>query len=99
MSEVENWLHSIGAGSLARFFYEDGFKTLEAVRNMHQSDIDRIVDRNGYIALLNEAIDSLSYGEGAQYFVPAPRAVSFIGNFYFLCLNFVISWDLVGSIF
>lgn len=78
MTEVEEWLHSIGAGALTRFFYEDGFTSLEAVRNMRQSDIDNIVDRNGYISLLTEAIDSLNYGEGAQYYVPPPRAVSFI---------------------
>lgn len=80
MSEVEEWLHSIGAGALTRFFFEDGFTSLEAVRNMRQSDIDNIVDRHGYINVLNEAIDSLNYGEGANFYVPPPRAVSFIGT-------------------
>ncbi len=81
MSEVEQWLHSLGAGALYRYFIEDGFTTLDHVRNMRQSDIDAIVDRNGYMVILNEGIDMLnnSYGSRA-YSVPPPRAVSFIGD-------------------
>jgi hypothetical protein len=85
MSEVEQWLESIGAAPLYRYFCEDGLTTLDSVRNMRQSDIDAIVDRRGYMVLLNEEIDLLnSYNTGGygsnSYHVPAPRAVSFIGH-------------------
>jgi len=84
MAEVEQWLESFGAGALYRYFAEDGFTTLDSVRNMRQSDIDAIVDRRGYMVLLNEEIDLLnSYNNGYgnnNYQVPAPRAVSFIGH-------------------
>lgn len=88
MSEVEEWLESIGAGALYKFFLEDGFTSLEAVRQMRQSDIDAIVDRKGYMIILNEGIDNLGYNNnnnaGNSYYsyqaVPAPRAVSFFGD-------------------
>jgi hypothetical protein len=82
MSEVEHWLHSLGAGALYRYFVEDGFTTLDDVRTMRQSDIDAIVDRNGFMVILNEGIDMLNNsGYGSRsYSVPPPRAVSFIGE-------------------
>lgn len=76
MSEVQQWLQSIGAGALYNYFIEDGFTTLDAVRHMRQSDIDAIVDRRGYMIILNEGIDNLN----SNYQIPAPRAVSFIGE-------------------
>jgi hypothetical protein len=76
-SEVEQWLYSIGAQELFDYFLEDGFSSLEAVRQMRQSDIDAIVDRKGYMILLNEAIDRLNFGDAYNTnFVPVPRAVS-----------------------
>lgn len=74
-SEVQEWLSSIGAGELYSYFVQDGFTSLEAVRHMRQSDIDAIVDRKGYMIILNEEIDNLNYSGN----VPAPRAVSFLG--------------------
>lgn len=61
-SEVEDWLISIGLQNLYHFFVEDGFTSLDAVRNMRQADIDAIVDRHGYMIILNEEIDKLNYG-------------------------------------
>jgi len=78
MSEVQQWLQSIGAGALYDYFIEDGFTSLDAVRRMRQSDIDSIVDRRGYMIILNEGIDNLNYNGHHQ--IPAPRAVSFLGE-------------------
>ena len=64
-SEVEEWLYSIGLPELYSYFEEDGFTTLDKVRRMRQSDIDAIVDRNGYMIILNEEIDRLNYAEVA----------------------------------
>lgn len=61
-SEVEEWLYSIGLEELYPYFHADGFTTLESVRQMRQSDIDAIVDRKGYMILLNEEIDRLAIG-------------------------------------
>ena len=60
--EVQDWLYSIGLDHLYDYFIQDGFTTLDAVRNMRQSDIDAIVDRHGYMVVLNEEIDKLAYG-------------------------------------
>ena len=60
-TEVEDWLYSIGLQELIKYFLEDGFNTLEAVRQMRQTDIDAIVDRRGYMVILNEEIDKLNY--------------------------------------
>jgi len=60
-SEVEDWLISIGLAHLFPYFIEDGFTNLESVRNMRQADIDSIVDRHGYMIILNEEIDKLNY--------------------------------------
>ena len=60
-SEVEEWLYSIGLQHLFAYFEEDGFRTLNDVRLMRQSDIDAIVDRHGYMIILNEEIDRLNY--------------------------------------
>ena len=76
-SEVEKWLYSIGAPELFDYFLEDGFTTLDAVRRMRQSDIDAIVDRKGFIIMLNEGIDRLNYELSH-----APRAVSCIADSY-----------------
>lgn len=62
-SEVEEWLYSIGLQELYVYFEQDGFVTLDAVRQMRQSDIDAIVDRNGIMIILNEEIDKLNYGD------------------------------------
>lgn len=62
-SEVEEWLYSIGLEELYNYFVEDGFTSLDAVRRMRQSDIDAIVDRKGYMIILNEEIDRLNYGD------------------------------------
>jgi tryptophanase len=62
-SEVEEWLYSIGLPELYSSFVEDGFTTLDSIKRMRQSDIDSIVDRNGYMVVLNEEIDRLNYGE------------------------------------
>lgn len=59
-SEVEEWLISIGLHNLYPYFIEDGFTTLEHVRSMRQADIDAIVDRNGFMIILNEEIDKLN---------------------------------------
>lgn len=64
-SEVEEWLYSIGLDELYPYFHADGFTTLESVRQMRQSDIDAIVDRKGYMLVLNEEIDRLGYGGAA----------------------------------
>lgn len=64
-SEVEEWLYSIGLEELYPYFHHDGFTTLESVRQMRQSDIDAIVDRKGFMLLLNEEIDRLNYGAPA----------------------------------
>lgn len=61
-SEVEDWLISIGLQHLFSYFIEDGYTTLDSVRNMRQADIDAIVDRHGYMIILNEEIDKLNYG-------------------------------------
>jgi hypothetical protein len=61
--EVQDWLYSIGLDHLYDYFIQDGFTTLESVRNMRQSDIDSIVDRHGYMVVLNEEIDRLNYGD------------------------------------
>ena len=79
-SEVEKWLYSIGAPELFDFFLEDGFTTLDAVRRMRQSDIDAIVDRKGFIIMLNEGIDRLNY-ELSHVSHSAPRAVSYIDSY------------------
>ena len=60
--EVNDWLYSIGLEHLYDYFVQDGFTSLEAVKNMRQSDIDAIVDRHGYMVILNEEIDKLHYG-------------------------------------
>lgn len=60
--DVHEWLYSIGLDHLFDYFIEDGFTTLDSVRNMRQSDIDAIVDRHGYMVVLNEEIDRLNYG-------------------------------------
>lgn len=59
-SEVEDWLISIGLHGLYPYFIEDGLTTLDAVRSMRQADIDAIVDRNGFMIILNEEIDKLN---------------------------------------
>lgn len=61
-ADVHDWLYTIGLDHLFDFFIQDGFTTLESVRNMRQSDIDAIVDRHGYMVILNEEIDKLNYG-------------------------------------
>ncbi|RNA09592.1 hypothetical protein BpHYR1_007124 [Brachionus plicatilis] len=61
-SEVEEWLYSIGLEDLYDSFLEDGFTSLDSVRRMRQSDIDAIVDRRGFMNILNEEIDRLNYG-------------------------------------
>lgn len=60
-TEVEEWLYSIGLEELYPYFHADGFTTLESVRQMRQSDIDAIVDRKGFMLLLNEEIDRLNF--------------------------------------
>jgi hypothetical protein len=67
-SEVEEWLYTIGLPHLYDYFVEDGFNTLEKVRHMRQSDIDAIVDRNGYMIILNEEIDRLNYEDGYNHY-------------------------------
>lgn len=86
-SEVEEWLYSIGLEDLYPLFHADGFTTLESVRQMRQSDIDAIVDRKGYMLILNEEIDRLAASpasaraislapERAQSHYDQPRAQS-----------------------
>jgi hypothetical protein len=60
VSEVEEWLYSIGLDDLYPYFHQDGFTTLDAVRQMRQSDIDAIVDRKGLMVVLNDEIDRLN---------------------------------------
>ena len=60
-SEVEEWLYAIGLPELYPYFLDEGFDSLEKVRRMRQTDIDAIVDRKGYITLLNEEIDRLNF--------------------------------------
>ena len=72
-SEVEEWLYSIGLPELYSYFIEDGFTSLDAVRRMRQSDIDAIVDRKGYMIILNEEIDKLNYPGYAAVPVPQTR--------------------------
>jgi hypothetical protein len=75
VNEVEDWLYSIGLEHLYIYFVEDGLTTLNQVRNMRQSDIDAIVDRNGYMLILNEEIDKLnSFYESQAKIVNNPRA-------------------------
>jgi hypothetical protein len=73
--EVREWLYTIGLDHLYDYFIQDGFTTLDSVRNMRQSDIDAIVDRHGYMVVLNEEIDRLNYGD-AMPIAPA-AAVSY----------------------
>lgn len=75
-SEVEEWLYSIGLEDLYDSFLEDGFNSLEAVRHMRQSDIDAIVDRRGYMNVLNEEIDKLNYGDSLPPIAPTPARES-----------------------
>jgi len=70
LNEVEEWLLSIGLQHLYIYFIEDGFTTLHKVRNMRQSDIDAIVDRNGYMLILNEEIDRLNNFYDNQIILP-----------------------------
>jgi hypothetical protein len=81
VNEVEEWLTSIGLQHLFIYFIEDGFSSLNQVRKMRQSDIDAIVDRNGYMLILNEEIDKLNYIE-SQLQVPkyGQREKSYIDN-------------------
>ena len=71
-SEVEEWLYSIGLEDLYNSFAEDGFTSLESVRRMRQSEIDAIVDRRGYMNILNEEIDRLNYSDSLPPIAPAP---------------------------
>jgi hypothetical protein len=65
--EVYDWLFAIGLDHLYDYFVQDGFTSLESVKNMRQSDIDAIVDRHGYMVILNEEIDKLHYsGSGSR---------------------------------
>ena len=75
-SEVEDWLISIGLQHLFHFFIEDGFTNLESVRNMRQADIDSIVDRHGYMIILNEEIDKLNYTPVSHDAQPSYRSSS-----------------------
>lgn len=76
-SEVEEWLYSIGLEELYPYFHADGFTTLESVRQMRQSDIDAIVDRKGYMLMLNEEIDRLNFsGSGRATSLAPERAGS-----------------------
>lgn len=83
-TEVEEWLSQIGLDELYNYFVQDGFTTLDSVRRMRQSDIDAIVDRRGYMIILNEEIDRLNYGDAnANSYNPAPldrssRAASYV---------------------
>jgi hypothetical protein len=61
-SAVEEWLYAIGLPELYPYFLEEGFDTLEKIKHMRQTDIDLIVDRRGYIPVLNEEIDRLNFG-------------------------------------
>ena len=61
-SEVEEWLYAIGLPELYPYFLDEGFDTLDKVKRMRQTDIDAIVDRRGYIPVLNEEIDRLNFG-------------------------------------
>ena len=81
-SEVEEWLYSIGLPELYVYFEEDGFNTLDKVRRMRQSDIDAIVDRNGYMIILNEEIDRLNYAEPISYTSSALNNASNNGTSY-----------------
>lgn len=63
-SEVEEWLYTIGLPELSNYFLEDGFTTIDQVKRMRQSDIDAIIDRNGYMLCLNEEIDRLVLAPG-----------------------------------
>jgi len=74
-SEVEEWLYAIGMPELSEYFLEDGFTSLDQVRRMRQGDIDSIIDRNGYMLVLNDEIDRLNYGGaegGALTSLPPP---------------------------
>jgi hypothetical protein len=75
-SEVEEWLYQIGLPELSNYFLEDGFTTIDQVRRMRQSDIDAIVDRNGYMLILNEEIDKLNYSGAGSADYHATRAAS-----------------------
>lgn len=75
-SEVEEWLYSIGLEDLYDSFIEDGFTSIEAIRRMRQSDIDAIVDRRGYMNILNEEIDKLNYGDSLPPMAPIRESAS-----------------------
>jgi hypothetical protein len=81
-TEVEEWLYTIGLPHLYDYFVEDGFNTLEKVRRMRQSDIDAIVDRNGYMIILNEEIDRLNYEDGYNHY-PSDHNESHRAGSYF----------------
>lgn len=74
-SEVEEWLYSIGLPQLYPYFMAEGFDTLDKIRNMRQSDIDAIVDRNGYMMILNEEIDRLNFNNVVDRFDPSSGAL------------------------
>ena len=59
-SDVEEWLYAIGLSELYSYFLDEGIDTLDKVRRMRQTDIDAIVDRKGYIPVLNDEIDRLN---------------------------------------
>ncbi len=91
--EVRDWLYSIGLEHLYDYFIQDGFTTLDAVRNMRQSDIDTIVDRHGYMVVLNEEIDRLNYGDSLPA-APAAAVASYAqtsGNRYERASSYVNS--------
>jgi hypothetical protein len=76
-SEVEEWLYSIGLDELYPYFLQDGFTSLDSIRQMRQSDVDAIVDRKGLMNVLNEEIDRLNSSiSGLGSAAAAPRAGS-----------------------
>lgn len=59
LTEVEEWLYTLGLSELYLYFEEDGWTTLESISQMTDDDIRDVCINNAHYDILVDEIDNL----------------------------------------